>query len=380
MRIVHISMNYMVGWNYQENVLTQEMAKQGHEVHLIAPKMVWPIYSDFVSSETRAFLDKSVFMDGQVKIHYLSMRKYISYRFYKISGLPDLLEKLDPDIVLVHGMQNLSILDAMKYKKKHPKVILYTDNHADYINSAKVWISRNILHKCFYRWCVQKSLPYIQKVLCTTPRRVLFVQEMYGVPANMTELYMMGGIVLSDEERINRRMKVRNAYNISREKIVVFHAGKMDKTKRTIELLEAFFEVKNPLLTLVIAGTVAEDIRSEFDAILSKDRRIQYIGWLSGEELLDFYTASDIYMQPGLHSVNVENAMCAGCVLAISNEANNDVVTSENGWIISDSDSIKQALEEISNEPQILHEMQKASLNFAKKNLDYSMLAKRIYQ
>ena len=42
---------------------------------------------------------------------------------------------------------------------------LYMDSHADFYTSGTNFISRKILHGILYKYCINKALPYIEKIL-----------------------------------------------------------------------------------------------------------------------------------------------------------------------------------------------------------------------
>ena len=74
----------------------------------------------------------------------------------------------------------MSIIQIVKYAKKR-NVKIYADGHTDFINSAKNWVSKNILHKIIYKYCAKKIEPYVAKFYGTLPLRVKFIRDVYGI-------------------------------------------------------------------------------------------------------------------------------------------------------------------------------------------------------
>ena len=87
---------------------------------------------------------------------------------------------------------------------------------------------------------------------------------------------------------------------------------------------------------LLIFGNVKEDVKQEFDEILSESENITYIGWIDADQVYNYFFASDLVFFPGQHSVLWEQA-CASkvpCVFEkwegmehVNNGGNSDFVS-----------------------------------------------------
>src|SRR5699024_12102175 len=99
-----------------------------------------------------------------------------------------ILNSEKPDVILFHGSQSYDLLNVEKYKNDNPRVKLYVDNHADRGNSAKGFISKNVLHKFYYKKILQKCLPYIDKIFYVTYERKLFLEDIYRSEEHTSEL------------------------------------------------------------------------------------------------------------------------------------------------------------------------------------------------
>ncbi len=103
------------------------------------------------------------------------------------------------------------------------------------------------------------------------------------------------------------------------------------------------------------------------------------MGWKSGEELLEYVSISDVYIQPGSASATLQNAICAGNAVIVSQTDIYEDIVKNNGWIISDVSEIDHILEEIERSPNILVKMKRESIYIAETVLDYKILANRMY-
>ena len=169
---------------------------------------------------------------------------YKRLRFY--SNTYDLLVSEKPDIIFVH---NTSFGDAKyvkKYMKEHPGTFLFADSHADWINSARNFLSKNILHKIIWRHYTQMLLPYYQKVYGVLPIRCDFLYDVYSVPREKIELLPLGvddDAIPSNKEEIKN--DIRNKLRIKTTDLVIITGGKIDRLKNTHKLMQAFSEIND---------------------------------------------------------------------------------------------------------------------------------------
>ena len=82
-------------------------------------------------------------------------------------------------------LQKITLITLKKGQKTHKNVIVFADNHADFLNSATNWISKNILHKIIWRYYAQMLVPYVKKFYGVLPARVDFLKEVYNIPSDM---------------------------------------------------------------------------------------------------------------------------------------------------------------------------------------------------
>jgi glycosyltransferase involved in cell wall biosynthesis len=303
------------------------------------------------------------------------MKKVRSYK-----GTINHIEKFKPDVILFHGASAYEIIKIAKYKKQHPKVKLYVDNHAYYVNTARDFISRNILHGGLYKYSLKKALPYIDKLLCISLESYDFVHDLYHVPTDKLELYPLGGIIYEGDEYCARRDRIRTELRLGQEDILIVHSGKMDPNKRTEDLLIAFNKVKSDKLSLVLIGDIPDDMKDLYLPLIKSNSRVRFLGWKSSEELLEYLCAADLYAQPGSQSVTMQNALCCGCPVLLYPHKSHEIYLKRNGFFAKSVDEMADVFDKINSNPSILKDMHEESYNIAHKLLDYKMLAARLYQ
>lgn len=381
MRILHccLSCFYIDNYNYQENVLPLINKLDGNEVKIIA--------------STETFIDNSqigyikpgkYFTKDGIEVERIPYKKYFPHFIMKkvrhYENLYEIIEEFSPDVILFHGVPAYDLLIVAKYKKNNSHVKLYVDSHEDYNNSARNFISREFLHKIFYRNIVKKVLPFIDKILCISTECFDFLENLYEVEEDKMELYPLGGIVFNDVEWREKRDKTRKSLRMDESDILIIHSGKMDINKRTEDLLKAFIQTFNSNFKLILIGSFTQDLENKVIPLIKSDERIQYIGWKDSSKLLEYLCAADIYFQPGTQSATMQNAICCRCPVVLYPYKAHKPYLENNGFYVKNIEDMVGVFRKIETNPKILENMSSNSYKIACELLDYNKLAKRLYR
>ena len=138
MKITHLSFvsTFSDGYSYQENILPLYHKKLGHEVSVITSQQVYNEEGELCFTGKTEYLNEYGIPVLRLK-YKKPVKIYVKLR--RFSGLYEALEKAETDILFIHGCQFLDIDVVVEYLKKHPRVSVYVDNHADFSNSARNW-------------------------------------------------------------------------------------------------------------------------------------------------------------------------------------------------------------------------------------------------
>lgn len=313
MRIMHVMLScfYIDNYSYQENMLPKYHKQMGHEVRIVAS------LATFDEKGKGAWLPKASRYINEHGIHVsrLDFKKgRFSKRTRKYIGFAEELEEFRPELVFVHGVSFSDVSVLVKYLKKYPEVIVYADNHTDFSNSARNWVSKNIQHRIMWRRCARKLVPYTKKFYGVLPARVDFLVDMYKIPKDKVELLVMG----ADDERVAEasapevRSNIREKYGLAEDDFVIMTGGKIDAFKtQTLLLMEAVRNIDNPKVKLVVFGSVTPELKEGVEA-LADGVRVQYIGWILANDSYDYFAAADLVVFPGRHSVFWEQVAAQG--------------------------------------------------------------------
>lgn len=318
MKIVHLCLGnyYADGFGYQENIITKYHKEEGFDVTVIASRV------NYNKKTVEQFLDeaKEYFNIDGIKIKRINYKYTSSRILFKISktlrlynNLFEELTKESPDIIFIHGAQFWDIKQIGKYKELNKDVTIYADNHADYINSAKKFLSKNVLHKIIWRYKIKNFLPYCKKFWGVTPNRCNFLREVYKVPADKIDLLPMG----ADSNKIDFAHKyeirelIRKKFFLQPDDFIVISGGRIDKRKNIHHLITAINQIQNPNIKLLLIGTATEEMKEIIEKISESDY-VKKVGWVNSEDIYDYFLASDLAVFPGTHSVLWEQAVGTG--------------------------------------------------------------------
>lgn len=362
---------------YQENLLTKYHKKLGHDVSIITSQYTWNNKGKIVKVKSKTYYNEH----GLKVIRLPSYEiPFLNFKLYK--NLYKSIENEKPDIIFMHGIQFLNLKQVVKYVKKHTNVRLYVDNHADVINSARNWLSKNIKHKMIWRHNAKIIEPYTTKFYGVLPSRVNFLIEMYKLPPEKVELLVMG----SDDEMVEKaknpsiKNNIRKQYNVKSNDFLVITGGKIDIPKKQVLLLmEAIKQIDNNRIKLLIFGSVVDELKNNFQKLVD-GKKIQYIGWLGPQDCYNHLAASDLAVFPGGHSVFWEQTVALGIpVVAKYWEGTDHIDLGGNcKFLYQDSvDEIKEIIINIFEDRELYNQMKEVAEKKGMKEFSYKKIAEK---
>ena len=383
-KIVHVMIAcfYKNGFGYQENILPEKHKELGFDVNIVT-------YNKGGDASYKGGTPPITYLnpDG-IPVHVLkdntSFFKKVPLvnMFVNVtSGLYNKIEELQPDILFVHGICSSDNMEIVRYKKNHPNVKLYADNHSDYYNAPVKTIRQKIYRRLCGRRVGKKIGKLAEKVWGVTPWRVVYQEKVYGIPKDKSALLVMGGDEkkIHWDERCKIRMHVRHKMQIPQNAFVFITGGKIDRAKNIHLLVEAFEEINNSALFLIIFGRYEEDMKYFSSTI--KNKNIKNIGWISADEAYDYYLASDFAVFPGTHSVLWEQA-CASGTPALFKDWDggfNHVDVGGNCILLKNvtKETLKRTMLKVIEQGDVYASLKENAISKARKEFSYIEIAQR---
>ena len=377
MKILHLCLSafYIEGMSYQENLLPLFHQKMGHEVRIISSLQTFSKDGEYTYEE------KATEYDNQygIRVKKLDYRKpvKIARRIKTYIGTYQAIESFRPDIIFMHGIQFIDSCVVVRYMKKHPDVRLYADNHSDFSNSARNWVSKHIQHKILWRLCAQNMEPYVIKFWGVLPARVDFLIDMYKLPKEKVDLLVMG----ADDEAVKSasgsglRKQTREKYGFADHAFLIVTGGKIDQWKKqTLLLMDAVNQIADPDIQLLVFGSVTPELKEDVGKRCSD--RVKYIGWVDSADSYSLFAAGDAACFPGRHSVFWEQAAGQGIPMICKFWAGTTHVNRGGNVIFLHEDSVREISDAITKMKEEYSEYKSKAVS-AGPHFLYSKIAER---
>ena len=382
MRILHLCLScfYIDGYNYQENILPRINHEDGHDVRILASTETYVDNLHLGYVEPREYVTE--YGVPIKRLPYVKVGTHFStIKFRKYPHVYEEIAAFAPDVILSHDLGYWSVLDVIRYKKDHPEVKLYADTHTAYENSGTNWLSLHVLHRMFYRPLIQKGLPYLEKYWYVGVGEKKFSRGVYNVPESLMECYPLGGVLFSPDEYEEKRARRRVERGLEPDELLLVHTGKLGPLKRTKELLQAFADIPELNAKLIIIGSIPEETKSDILPLVNLDSRVEYLGWKSAADLMEYLCAADLYCQPGSGSATLQNAICCGCpVVAFPIDSYVELLDRGQFFWVQTQNDMEDVFRNIAKDSDLLSSKTKGAWSCAREILDYRKLAARLYQ
>lgn len=383
MKICHVCI-CTVFWEryaYHDNLLPKYHSKLGHQVSIIASTDC-----RFSNTDTRAILREPVgeyIIEDNIKLIRIKslLPANLNKHFHICYGLYSAVSRENPDFIFVHSINSPNYRIFLKYKKKHPNVVIVFDNHADMFNSCQNKFSL-IWAKCIIRKFVANYIKKISNCFYgVTPSRCHFLRDIYGIEEKKIRLLPMGA---DDEnmhidEKMVIRSNIREQYGIEKDDFLIVTGGKIDRTKNIHTLAKAVSEVNNENIKLLIFGSISDDLINVFKEYESE--RIIQVGWVDSSTVYNYFYAADLVMFPGLHSVLWEQAVASKvpCAFKKINGFEHVDIGGNCIWLTDTScDYYLNVIKALAEDKDNYSHMQNSALSDKSSYFLYSSLAKKV--
>ena len=274
MKILMLCELYIENLEYQENLLVKYYRKHGHEVTVITS--TYDNVFDYYNNQHDNSKPGHTFQDHGATIIKLPFKFNFKGKIKKYTNISKIVEEFQPDLLYIHDIMP-NMFEMLPYKKRNPHVKMIMDYHADYSNSANNWLSLNILHKIIRKYIYMNPIrKHISKFYPIIPGSTKFLKEVYKIPESQMEVLPLGADVdlAAEIRQSDARNKIRKCLHIEKDQKVLFTGGKFAPLKRTELVLEAFNQINDPNLHLIVVGDADENMSK-----VIKERALYLKNW-----------------------------------------------------------------------------------------------------
>lgn len=343
--------------------LSEGLAARGHEVLVIAPSQISKRYSE---------------QDGSYEIRRTVSVPFPFYQNFRISITPQrevkkIISDFQPDVIHIQMLMWIGQA-AMRYGNKYGIPIVST-NHA---------MPENLMDNMRLLAPVAKPISYMLKEYgarfhskadyVTMPTQsaidLFSTSERMSVPLEAVS----NGIDLSRFEPTKAPPEIYTKFGLPTDKKIVGYVGRLDAEKHLNVLVEAFNQLDDREVHLLIVGdgTEIERLRHLAESLGVADR-VTLTGRVSDEDLVDLHKVPDVFCMPSpaeLQSIAALESMASGKpVVAVDAGALSELCQDgRNGYLCEkdDIERIARSIDKLLEDDEMRQKFAAESLVIAK--------------
>jgi glycosyltransferase involved in cell wall biosynthesis len=316
---VHLCNYFQPKLGYQEYFLSNEHSKMGHEVTVVTSERYFP-FPDY-DNTVYPVLGKRVGDAGEFDYEGFKVIKLnIAFEFSKrvwLRGLKGVLKRLQPDVVICHGIGNFNALRAARLKSKLGFKLVVDDHML--ISEKNNSIIGQLYYKAFnFRGIYQNA----DRIVGVADECVEYIVDQYKFPRSRVEMIPLGADI--DLFQFNRTLgeNFRKKHGIDPDAIVITYTGKHTFKKGPHNILMALEKLKSGLgdkkVVALFIGNMEASYEETFNSHVQKvaDKiKVVRIAAVTNKELVDIYSATDVAVWPRQGSMSMIEA--SSCEVAI---------------------------------------------------------------
>lgn len=380
-KIVHICLcdAYEELWEYHRNLASNYDVEHGHSVYVITSSLTTDKNANWVNTRSENYKTANGIVVYRLK-NRITWSQKVQEKLRKVESMYETLEEISPDIIVVHNLQTVSLYDVIKYKKNNLSVVLCGDSHADYFNSARNFISKNILNKIVYKKIIKDNIKYFNRFYFHGKSVKAFFEDIYSIKLDNYVMSTIGAKVESFDTVTKKRKKQREKLGFSNDKLYLIHSGKLEPRKKTKEILEALSEIDSDKVELYIIGNIDEEQSAILMPMIENDKRVHYLGWKTADELKNYLVAADLYLQPGTMSITLYSALANATPAVVYPYDDYRFIFSGWEYLAENEKDIRQSIEAALKNRNELEQRRMLAYNTAKSKLDISIFCNSVYE
>lgn len=379
MKILHIEDHFVPTLGYQLNFLSKYNSLHKHEVYIVTSDSLKPWTNNgFLKNYNLKKEDQIFSQIYGIHIKRFKSIFYYSGREFLQINLKKEIQKIKPDVILVHGLETLTGLRMINLLKKINCPVLF-DCHM--VEAASKNKNSKKFQAFFKRFITPKLIKNQNTIIAVSKATKEFIIDHYGIPEDLIKIIELGTddeIFYRDE---NLRNKTREELKINPSDFLLIYTGKIVRDKKVDMLLKAFDKInkENKKIKLLLVGSTDGDYAQELLTVLKKDKDFIHIDTQPLKELNKYYNAADIAVWPGGCSLSFYDAQVTGLPAILENIDINVERLKYNNGILFEKDNLEDLIDKI--EWSFQNDLSSMSLNaieMVKNSYTYNVLTEKL--
>ncbi|MGO4928330.1 glycosyltransferase family 4 protein [Fundicoccus sp. Sow4_F4] len=342
------------GYQINELLIANKKNRSNDDVILITSNDMSPFHKNVDNT-------KDIYFENETgaKIIRLEVKFKYSSRII-MKNLFNTINKLNPDIVYLHGIGDFKDLRLLK---KKPKYTVVRDCHMSWVASKNRF--RKLYYKLFklvFANIINNTDKY-KKIFALGNEEYQYL-KLIGIEDHKIS-YLRHGyndtVIFFDPDG---RKEIRNKYDFKHKDIVISYIGKFNDSKEPdliFDIVERFLHLQEDyrLIKLLFIGPKEDKYMNKFNMKLDKMKdKLEIIVDDSKKysDLKRYYSASDICIFPKETTLSSIHAQICGCPVIMENHISNQerVVNNNNLFVPGDFSQAAQILKKIIDEKEYI--------------------------
>lgn len=381
MKIVHVTGYFQPELGYEEYYLALNQKKLGHEVYVITSDRIanLPNLKDSlkeIKSEYNTRFRPAGFSEiNGIKVYRLKTL-FEAKDFLVVKGMKKVLKEIKPDVVHAHEPRQFMTMLPAFYKRCFGYKLVSDQHDYDVFPTIKSKLMTYLIRRTICRFAFNKS----DKIIAITPESRDFIKRVYGIKKDIIDS-TLGADTNKFKFNLKKREEIRKKLDIKEKEVLLITAGHIGRNKKLEILIEAFSKTKNSKL-VILGGGDDEYIKElkELAIKLDVDKRTVFLGRVSQNELLYYYSAADIGVWPSRATITIIEAMACKLTVVIPDiNTVKHLVAYENGltFQFGNAESFLEKINLLIKDKNLRENLSKKAEKITKERFSYESIAKR---
>jgi glycosyltransferase involved in cell wall biosynthesis len=183
---------------------------------------------------------------------------------------------------------------------------------------------------------------------------------------------------------IKPNLRLKKELNISKNKKIIFYAGRLAKNKGIHFTIKAIKDLEN--VVFLIAGK-KRDYYDELIQLTKKlkiEDKVKFLGFINNDKITEYFSITDLVVHPcffyePLSRMLIE-ATNQGLPIVASNIGGNSeiVENNKNGYLIENNQELKEKISKLINDNKLLKKFGENSKKIAKNKFSYKQISEKL--
>jgi glycosyltransferase involved in cell wall biosynthesis len=344
MKILHVIDHIYPILGYQETFLAKSHSVNHETLVISSNRHAKSIYDANRKLLKNEITNSGISVEEGLKILRLPIK--FDIELFDSPWLKDLekeVKDFKPDLIIAHGLANITSIRLAMQKSKLKKTALVFDDHMTYNASSWGWAS--LFYRIFRILFTPLFLKSASAFVAVTPETKTFMHKMYGIPNERIKIIPLGFSRDNFRKDLETRNIMRKKYGIPVTSTVLIYAGKIVSQKGVHLFIDAAIQLaKNNrnLFFIIVGGSDPSYLATLKNKVANANMNdlFVFLDAVPNQELFKYYNAADIGVWPLQCSVTMLEATACGLPSIISDKCGaTERVAAGNGLLYSQSNS-----------------------------------------